>query len=69
MIETYKILNIIDKVQYEQILPLNKTTTRGHSKKLYKKNCRTNLPVSEVWNMGYSAPWTLLNNLFSSPGW
>jgi hypothetical protein len=25
------------------------------------------LPVSEVWNMGYSAPWTLLNNLFSSP--
>jgi hypothetical protein len=27
------------------------------------------LPVSEVWNMGYSAPWTLLNNLFSSPGW
>jgi hypothetical protein len=29
----------------------------------------TVLPVSEVWNMGYSAPWTLLNNLFSSPGW
>jgi hypothetical protein len=43
MIETYKILNNIDKVQYEQILPLNQTTTRGHSKKLYKKNCRTNV--------------------------
>ena len=27
------------------------------------------LPVFEVWNMGYSAPWTLLNNLFSSSGW
>ena len=27
------------------------------------------LPVSEVWNIGYSDPWTLLNNLFSSPGW
>jgi hypothetical protein len=27
------------------------------------------LPVSEVWNMGYSAPWILLNNLFSSPSW
>jgi hypothetical protein len=27
------------------------------------------LPVSEVWNMGYSAPWTLLNSLISSPGW
>jgi hypothetical protein len=27
------------------------------------------LPVSEVWNMGYSAPWILLNNLFSSPCW
>jgi hypothetical protein len=35
--ETYKILNNIDKVQYEQILPLSQTTTRGHSKKLYKK--------------------------------
>jgi hypothetical protein len=108
MIETYKILNNIDKVQYEQILPLSQTTTRGHSKKLYKKNCRTNvrkysfsqrvvdewnkipnsaitlyhatfrscmihtlsvLPVSEVWNMGYSARWTLLNKFFSSPGW
>jgi hypothetical protein len=27
------------------------------------------LPVFEVWNMGYSAPWTLRNNLISSPGW
>jgi hypothetical protein len=27
MIETYKILNNIDKVQYEQILPLSQTTT------------------------------------------
>jgi hypothetical protein len=25
--------------------------------------------VSEVWNLGYSAPWTLLNKFFSSPGW
>ena len=43
MVETYKILNNIDKVQYEQILPLSQTTTRGHSMKLYKKNCRTNV--------------------------
>ena len=43
MVETYKILNNIDKVQYEQILPWSQTTTRGHSKKLYKKNCRTNV--------------------------
>ena len=57
MIETYKILNNIDKVQYEQILPLNQTTTRGHSKKLYKKNCRTNVRkysfsqrVVDEWN-------------------
>lgn len=27
------------------------------------------LTVSEVCNMGYSAPWTLLNKFFSSPGW
>jgi hypothetical protein len=45
MIETYKILNNIDKVQYEQILPL------------YKKNCRTNVRkysfsqrVVDEWN-------------------
>ena len=57
MIETYKILNNIDKMQYEQILPLNQTTTRGHSKKLYKKNCRTNVRkysfsqrVVDEWN-------------------
>jgi hypothetical protein len=37
MIETCKILNNIDKVQYEQILPLNQTTTWGHSKQLYEK--------------------------------
>ena len=53
MIETYKILNNIDKVQYEQILPLNQTTTRGHSKKLYKKNCRTNVrKYSFSWMSG-----------------
>ena len=34
-----------------------------------KLDCIPVLPVSEVWNMGYSAPWTLLNNLISSPGW
>jgi hypothetical protein len=57
MVETYKILNNIDKVQYEQILPFNQTPTRGHSKKLYKKNCRTNVRkysflqrVVDEWN-------------------
>ena len=43
MVETYKIINTIDKVQYEQILPFSQTTTRGHSKKLHKQNCRTNV--------------------------
>ena len=44
-------------MQYEQILPLSQTTTRGHSKKLYKKNCRTNVRkysfsqrVVDEWN-------------------
>ena len=27
------------------------------------------LAFSEVWDMGYSAPWIVLNNLFSSPCW
>jgi hypothetical protein len=48
MVETYKILNNIDEVQYEQILPLGQTTTRGHSKKLYKKNCRTKLMLGNI---------------------
>jgi hypothetical protein len=73
MIETYKILNNIDKVQYEQILPLNQTTTRGHSKKLYKKNCRTNVRkysfsqrVVDEWNKIPQSTGIKNKNLLSS---
>ena len=43
MVETFKILNNIDKVQHEHIFPISRTATRGHNQKIYKKNCRTNI--------------------------
>lgn len=42
MVETYKILNEIDKVEAEKIFDLSESTTRGHRYKLKKKHCRTN---------------------------
>jgi hypothetical protein len=43
IVETFKILNNIDKVQHEHIFPISRTATRGHNQKIYKKNCRTNI--------------------------
>ena len=42
MVETYRILNGIDNVD-KDMLPLNNNRTRGHSSKIYKKHCRTNI--------------------------
>lgn len=43
MVETFKILNYIDKLQHEHLFPICRTATRGHTQKIYKKNCRTNI--------------------------
>ena len=43
MVETFKILYNIDKVQHERIFPMSRTATRGHNQKIYKKNSRTNI--------------------------
>ena len=57
MVETFKILNNIDKVQHEYIFPISRTATRGHNQKIYKKNCRTNIRkytfsqrIVDMWN-------------------
>ena len=57
MVETFKILNNIDKVQHEHIFPISRTATRGHNQKIYKKNCRTNIRkysfsqrIVDMWN-------------------
>jgi hypothetical protein len=59
MVETFKILNNIDQVQHEHILPISRTATRGHNQKIlvYKKNCRTNVRkysfsqrIVDMWN-------------------
>ena len=45
MVETFKILNNIDKIQHEHFFAIGRTATRGHNQKIYKKNsyCRTNI--------------------------
>ena len=57
MVETFKILNNIDKVQHEYIFPISRTATRGHNQKIYKKNSRTNIRkysfsqrIVDMWN-------------------
>jgi predicted nucleotidyltransferase len=57
MIETFKILNDIDKVQHEHISPISRTATRSHNQKVYKKNSRTNTRkcsfsqrIVDMWN-------------------
>ena len=43
MVETFRIINNIDKVNSNKIFPKNENTTRGHKHKIYKKQCRTNI--------------------------
>ena len=57
MVETYKIINNIDKIECRNLFPLNNSQTRGHSQKIYKKHCRTNIRkfhfsqrVVDTWN-------------------
>ncbi len=42
MIETYKIINNIDKLDKECLTPKHQTRTRGHSYKIYKRQSRLN---------------------------
>jgi hypothetical protein len=56
-VETFRIINNIDKVNSNKIFPKNEKTTRGHKHAIYKKHCRTNIRkysfsqrVVETWN-------------------
>jgi hypothetical protein len=56
-VETFRIINNIDKVNRNKIFPKNENTTRGHKHKIYKKHCRTNIRkysfsqrVVDTWN-------------------
>jgi hypothetical protein len=51
MIETYKILNNIDKVQYEQILPLG-VTARNYIKRTVQQMSGTMASGKELWMSG-----------------
>ena len=57
MVETFRIINNIDKVYSNTIFPKNENTTRGHKHKIYKRQCRTNIRkyifsqrVVDIWN-------------------
>jgi hypothetical protein len=57
MVETFRIINNIDKVNINKICPKDKNTTAGHKHKIYKKRCRTNIRkysfsqrVVDTWN-------------------
>ena len=57
MVETFRIINNIDKVNSNTIFPKNENTTRGHKHKIYKRQCRTNIRkyifsqrVVDTWN-------------------
>ncbi|KAK3089449.1 hypothetical protein FSP39_003702 [Pinctada imbricata] len=57
MIETFRILNNIDKVDQAKLFPLNTNPTRGHEKKIFKRHNRTNIRkfcfthrVVDTWN-------------------
>ena len=57
MVETFKILYNIDKVQHERIFPMSRTATRGHNQQIYTKNSRTNIRkysfsqrIVDMWN-------------------
>ena len=51
MIETYKILNNIDKVQYEQILPLG-VTARNYIKRTVEQMLGNIASRKELWMSG-----------------
>ena len=44
MVETFKILNNINKVQHEHVFPISGTATRGHNQKIK----RTAEQISEL---------------------
>lgn len=57
MVETFRIINNIDKVNSINIFPKNENTTRGHKHKIYMRQCRTNIRkyrfsprVVDTWN-------------------
>jgi hypothetical protein len=57
MVETFRVISKIDKVNSNKIFPKNENTTKGHKHKIYKKQCRTNIRkynfsqrVVDTWN-------------------
>ena len=57
LVEVYKIINNVDKIDSSKLFPRPVTVTRGHKHKIFKKHCRTNIRkfsfsqrVVDYWN-------------------
>ena len=59
MVETYKILNNIDKVNIHKLFHFHQTNTRGHNQKFFKCHCRLNIR-KYFFSQRIIVPW---NNL------
>ena len=59
MVQTYKIINNIDKVETNKLFHFHQTNTRGHKYKLYKCHCKTNVR-KHFFSQRIINPW---NNL------
>ena len=59
MVETYKILNNIDKVEVNKLFHFHHTKTRGNTYKLYKCHCRTNVR-KHFFSQRIINPWNTL---------
>ena len=57
LVETYKIINGIDRVECDNIFPIRESNTRGHKYKIFKKHFKTKKRklsstqrVVDMWN-------------------
>ena len=55
MVQTFKILNNINKVQHEHIFPISRTATRGHNQKIHKQELQNKYQKIQLLtkNSGY----------------
>lgn len=56
LVETYKIINNVDKVDATNIFLIRKTNTRGHKHKIFKKNTVEQIGGNTVF---HKESWTI----------
>ena len=62
MIEVYKMLNILDRVEFDRLFVRDMSNTRGHNYKLdivYSDNGSLNLIIIYIWSAPLNGPRNL----------